>query len=673
MGAWTLERAFGSVPWGSRMAYEFQSLFTPIQVGRLTLKNRIYSSGHAEAMAEDGRPTERLRRYHEAKARGGCALTIFGGSSSVHSSSPAAAWKQIANHDDSIIPAYRALADAVHRHDCLLFTQLTHLGRRAQSDPEAGGVLLAPSQIPERVHREIPHELEAEQIAELVAAFGDAARRCRDGGLDGIELSMAHNHLIDQFWSPLFNHRLDAYGGSLENRMRFGMEVLGEIRRQVGRDFVVGARISGDERTPGGLTTADLAAIARRLAASGMIDFLSIIGGSAHTYALQAAVVPNMSFTAGLFVPLARLIKEAVPGMPIFHAARIVDPRHAEQVVADGQVDVVGMTRALIADPELPRKTREGRLDDIRTCVGANEGCIDRIYQGKPVTCVQNPATGREAELGEVRPASTPRKVVVVGGGVAGLEAARMAALRGHRVVLLEKSAELGGQVLLAARAPARVEYVGIVRFLIAQVRKLDVEIRLGVEATPALVLAEQPDAVVVASGSHAYIPPVPGSDGKHVVTDRDVLAGEATVGANVVVVDDVHTEQALSTAELLLEQGKRVEVISPLFHVGQDVGVTSIAPLYARLYTKGVVLTPGTELRAVEGSALIVRNVYSSAERRIEGVDTVVMAAGSRSTDALYRVLKGQVPALYAAGDCVAPRGVHQAILDGTRAARAI
>ena len=210
-------------------------------------------------------------------------------------------------------------------------------------------------------------------------------------------------------------------------------------------------------------------------------------------------------------------------------------------------------------------------------------------------------------------------------------------------------------------------------RFLIAQVRKLDVEIRLGVEATPALVLAEQPDAVVVASGSHAYIPPVPGSDGKHVVTDRDVLAGEATVGANVVVVDDVHTEQALSTAELLLEQGKRVEVISPLFHVGQDVGVTSIAPLYARLYTKGVVLTPGTELRAVEGSAVIVRNVYSSAERRIEGVDTVVMAAGSRSTDALYRALKGQVPALYAAGDCVAPRGVHQAILDGTRAARAI
>jgi len=655
------------------MAPELRSLFSPVQVGRLTLKNRIYSSGHAEAMAEAGRPGGRLTRYHAAKARGGCALTIFGGSSSVHPSSPAAAWKQIANHDDSIIPAYRALADAVHAHGCHVFTQLTHLGRRAQADGEEANVLLAPSQIPERVHRDVPHELEGEQIAELVHAFGEAARRCREGGLDGIELSMAHNHLIDQFWSPLFNQRLDEYGGSLENRMRFAVDVLQGIRRRVGRDFVVGARISGDEFTRGGLTAADMAEIARRLAASGLVDFLSIIGGGAHTYELQAAAVPNMSYATGVFVPLAAAIKHAAPGMPIFHASRIVDPVHADRTVAAGQIDVVGMTRALIADPDLPRKAQEGRLDDIRTCVGANEGCIDRIYQGKPVTCVQNPATGREAELGEVHAATKPKKVVVIGGGVAGLEAARMAAVRGHRVVLFEKTAELGGQVLLAARAPARAEYAGIVRFLAAQVRKHGVDVRLDVEATPSAVAAERPDAVIIATGSHPFIPAVPGSDGKHVVTDRDVLAGEAKVGANVVVVDDVHTQEALSTAELLLEQGKRVEVISPLFYVGQDIGVTSIAPLYKRLFTRGVVLTPGTELRAVEGSTVIVANVYSGAEQRIEGVDTVVLAAGSRSTDGLYRALKGQVSELYAVGDCVAPRGVHQAILDATRVARAI
>jgi thioredoxin reductase len=248
-----------------------------------------------------------------------------------------------------------------------------------------------------------------------------------------------------------------------------------------------------------------------------------------------------------------------------------------------------------------------------------------------------------------------------------------MAALRGHRVVLLEKTPELGGQVLLAARATARAEYGGIVRFLASQIEKLGVAIRRGVEATAPLVLAERPDAVIVATGSRPYVPPVPGIDGKHVVTDREVLAGEAKLGQNVVVIDDVHTEQALSTAELLLDQARRVEVVSPLFYVGQDIGVTSIAPLYARLYAKGVVLTPCTELRAVEGSTVIVANVFSGAERRIEGVDSVVLATGSRSTDELYRALKGQVPVLHAAGDCVAPRGVHQAILDGTRAARAI
>ena len=281
------------------MAHELRHLFTSVRVGGLVLKNRIFSTAHAEAMAEDGKPGARLRAYHEAKARGGAALTMIGGSTSVHPSSPASAWNMIANHDDSIVAGYRAIAEAVHRHDCLVMSQLTHLGRRAQSDSEDWHVLLAPSQIPEKVHREVPHELEPEQIAMLVRAFGDAARRCRDGGLDGVELSFAHNHLADQFWSPLFNRRTDEYGGSLDNRMRFAFEVLGEIRRQAGRDYVVGARISGDELTDGGLDASDMAEIARRLAASGLVDFLSIIGGAAHTQILQAGSVPDMSLPSG--------------------------------------------------------------------------------------------------------------------------------------------------------------------------------------------------------------------------------------------------------------------------------------------------------------------------------------------------------------------------------------
>ncbi len=630
------------------MPHEFRYLFTPLRVGGLTLKNRILSTGHAEAMAEDGKPGPRLRAYHEAKARGGAGLTIMGGSTSVHPSSPASAWNMIANHDDSVIAGYRSVAEAVHRHDCRIMSQLTHMGRRSQSDVESWHVLLAPSQIPEKVHREVPHEIEPEQIAMLVRAFGDATRRCREGSLDGVELC-------------------------LENRMRFGFEVLREIRRQVGQDWVVGARISGDEMTAGGLTAGDMAEIARRLAASGLVDFLSIIGGGAHTLPLQAAAVPNMAWPQGVFLPIAAAIKRAVPGMPIFHAGRIVDPVHADQILADGSIDLVGMTRALIADPDLPNKVRQGRADDVRLCVGANEGCIDRIYQGKPVTCIQNPGTGRETELGDPVPAAVSRRVVVVGAGVAGLEAARTAALRGHRVVILEREAEVGGQVLIAARAPARAEYAGILRFLARQVDKLGVDCRLRVEASVDTVLAESPEVVIIATGSHPHLAALPGLDGKHVVTDRDVLLDRAEVGERVVVVDDVHTQQGLSTAEYLLDRGRRVEVISRLFYAGQDVGVTSIAPLYSRLFAKGVTFTPHTDLIAVEGSAVVVANTYTRAERRLEGVDTVVLSMGSRSTDALYRALKGKVPALHAIGDCVAPRGVHQAILEGTRVARAV
>jgi NADPH-dependent 2,4-dienoyl-CoA reductase/sulfur reductase-like enzyme len=455
--------------------------------------------------------------------------------------------------------------------------------------------------------------------------------------------------------------------------MRFGFEVLREIRRQVGRDWVVGARISGDELTAGGLTALDMAEIARRLAASGLVDFLSVIGGAAHTLSLQALAVPNMASPHGIFVPLAAAIKAAVPGLPVFHAGRIVDPVHADRILADGLVDLVGMTRALLADPDMPRKAREGRLDDVRPCVGANAGCIDRIYQGKPVTCIQNPGTGREMELDEPAPVASPRRVVVVGAGPAGLEAARVAALRGHHVILFEREAEVGGQVLIAARAPVRTELSGILRFLARQVDKLPIDCRLRVEASADTVLAESPDVVIIATGSSPHVPDLPGLDGKHVVTDRDVLLDRVEVGERVVVVDDVHTQRGLSTAEHLLERGHRVEVISRLFYAGQDVGVTSIAPLYSRLFAKGVTLTPHTDLVAVEGAAVVVANVYTRAERRIEGVDTVVLSMGSRSIDALYRALKGRVPTRHAIGDCVAPRGIHQAILEGTRVARLV
>ena len=655
------------------MAHEFRYLFTPIRVGGLTLRNRIFSTGHAEAMAEEGKPGPRLRAYHEGKARGGCALTIIGGSSSVHPSSPASAWNMPANHDDSIIPPYRAMAEAIHRHDCLVFTQLTHMGRRSQSDNESWHVLLAPSQIPEKVHREIPHEMDADQIAMIVRAFGDAVRRSREGGLDGVELSFAHNHLVDQFWSPIFNQRTDEYGGSLDNRMRFGLEVLQEIRRQVGRDYVVGARISGDEFTDGGLTAEDMGEIAHRLAASGLVDFLSIIGGAAHTFALQAGAVPNMSLPNGVYVPLAAAIKAAVPEIPIFHATRIVDPVHADQILADGSVDVVGMTPG----PHRGSRTCRGRPARAAWTRSASASARTRGASTASTRGSRSPASrirepGRESRArascrrrrrgsgsswwaaasaasrrrASRRCAATRSSSSRKGGSWAGRSSSPPARPRGPTT--------RGSRGSWCARSSARASTSGC--------RRRPTRRRCS------------PSGPTWSSSRRAPTPTCPPCRGSTASTSsRTATCSSAAPRSG-----SAWSSWTTSTPSrgsrpptILLEQGRRVEVISRLFYAGQDVGITSIVPLYTRLFAKGVVFTPHTELVAVEGSTVVVANVYTGEERRIEGVDTVVLSMGARSTDALYRALRGRVPALHAVGDCVAPRGVHHAILEGTRVAR--
>jgi dimethylglycine catabolism A len=655
----------------------FKHLFTPIQVGSLTLKNRIYSTGHIPGFAEGGYPTERYRLYHVEKAKGGVGLTIIGGSTSVSDNSPATDWSMIANRDDRIIPHYRELADAIHAHGAHVMTQLTHMGRRGRSDSERWLPLVAPSQIPEPYHREIPHEIEAEQIRQIIRDFGQAVRRCREGGLDGVELSAAHNHLIDQFWSPRLNQRTDEWGGSLENRMRFSREVLAEIRRVVGRDYVVGMRISADElleahgSRPGGLGLEEMKEIAQRLTATGMLDFFSIIGGSGDNYLNLAAVVPNMMFPPQPYVSLAAAIKEVVD-LPILHAGKIEDPVAAERILAEGWVDVVGMTRAQIADPHMANKARDGRLEEIRPCVGANQ-CIDRLYFGKAIVCIHNPAIGREKELAAWTPATVSRKVVVVGGGPGGLEAARMAALRGHRVLLFEKSGQLGGQVVIAAQAPQREALAGITRWLERQVREHGVELWLNTEATVESVLAERPDAVIVATGGRPFRPDLPGFDGPDVVTSWDVLTGAVETGSRVVVVDDDGGETAPSVADYLAQRGRQVEIITPLRHVGEGLGDTTFPIVYQRLFRAGVVMTPNVRPLAFRDRRLTLRNLYSGAEQTPAGVDTVVLAMGNRSVDDLYRALKGRVPELHLIGDAMAPRGVHHAILEATWAGRRV
>jgi len=650
---------------------QFKHLFTPVKLANITLKNRIYSTGHVPAFAEGGYPKERYRLYHVEKVKGGVGLTIFGGSTSIMDNSPATEWSMIANRDESIIPYYQEMADAVHFYGAKVMTQLTHMGRRNRSDSEKWLPLVAPSQIPEPYHREIPHEIEEYQIWEIIRAFGQAVRRCKEGGLDGVELSAAHNHLIDQFWSPKFNLRSDQWGGSLDNRMRFIFEVLREIRSVVGRDYCVGIRISGDELLDGGLGLEEQKEIAQRLAATGNLDFFSIIGGCAENYVNLAASVPNMNFPSQPYVYLAAAIKEVVD-IPILHAQKIVDPVAAEELLAEGWVDVVGMTRAQIADPEMANKAREGRLEDIRQCVGANQ-CIDRLYFGKSIVCIQNPLIGREKELSEWKPAEIKKKVVVVGGGPGGLEAARMAALRGHQVVLFEKSGHLGGQVLTASKAPNRQSMAGIARWLELQVRKIGVDVRLNAEATEPIVLAENPQSVIIATGGLPYRPDLPGFNLSNVVTSWDVLNGVVETGERVMVIDEDGSETGPSVADYLAERGKHVEIITPLRHVGESLGDTTLPVVYQRLCEAGVVMTPNVRPRAFNDKCVTLYNIYTMVDESHEEIDTIVLALGNRSVDGLYRSLRGRIAELYLIGDAMAPRGIHNAILEGTWAGRRV
>ncbi|MFT8643246.1 FAD-dependent oxidoreductase [Gluconacetobacter sp.] len=671
------------------------ALLKPLRIKSMVIRNRVMSTSHAPGYGVDGKPQERYQLYHAEKARGGIGLTMFGGSSSVEVDSPATPWSQIAVSDDSVIPYFRQFADRVHDHGARLMVQLTHMGRRTRWDTDAWLPVIGPSVRREPASRSIPKEMEPEDIARVVRAFAAAARRCREGGLDGLEISGAHGHLLDQFWSPGVNHRSDAYGGSLEHRMRFGIEVLSAIREAVGDDYVVGMRMSGDEMLKGGLTQDECIAIAETYAGRGLIDFVNVIGGQARDEMAHAVSLPNMAFPVAPFLGLASAVKRAVD-VPVFHAQRITDLATAARAVAEGHIDMVAMTRAHIADPHLVRKLADGREDDIRQCVGAGY-CIDRIYVGGDALCLQNAATGREATMPhEIPPAETARRVVIVGAGVAGLEAARVCALRGHSVTVFERDDRTGGQVNLAVRATWREALSGIVRWLDGQVRKLGVDLRLGCEATMADILLCAPDVVILATGGDAILGDDPGSD-LHCTT-RDVLAGRVVPSGSVLLFDEMGQHNAASVAELLATRGCLVELATHDRLVAQEVGTTN-QPVHLReFYRLNVVTTPNVELTETwrEGNRLVavLRNTMTGTEEE-RVVDHIVVDRGGVPDTTLYDALKagsanaGQTDAhaliagrpqpvmgriemgdyaLFRIGDAVAARNIHAALYDALR-----
>lgn len=680
---------------------QFDALFKPLKINQLTIRNRVVSTAHAEVYATDGgMTTDRYVKYYEEKAKGGCGLCICGGSSVVSIDSPQSWWSSVNLSTDRIIPHFQNLADAVHKHGGKIMIQITHMGRRSRWDGENWPNLMSPSGIREPVHRATCKTIEEEEIWRVIGDFAQAARRAKEGGLDGVELSAVHQHMIDQFWSPRVNKRTDQWGGSFENRMRFGMEVLKAVRAEVGRDFAVGLRICGDEFHPDGLNHDDMKEIAKYYNDTGELDFIGVVGSGCDTHNTLANVIPNMSYPPEPFLHLAAGIKEVVD-VPVIHAQNIKDPNQAERILEAGYVDFVGMTRAHIADPHLIAKIKMDQVDQIRQCVGANY-CIDRQYQGLDVLCIQNAATSRE-HLGLphiIEKTEGPiRKVLVIGGGPGGMEAARVAAERGHNVTLVEKAGELGGQITLAAKAPQRDQIAGITRWYALELDRLGVEIRFNTEADASVIRDTQPDVCILATGGVPFMEQNPewGYNDGLVVSSWDILNGTVEPGENVLVYDTICEFSGMSAADYLASKGSMVELVTDDIKPGVGIGGTTFPTYYRSLYEREVIMTSDLILEKVyaEGDkkVAVLENEYTG-EREERVIDQVVIENGTTPNEALYYELKadsinkGQidVEALFACeaqpvlenadsgmilwrlGDCVSQRNTHAAIYDALR-----
>lgn len=649
---------------------EFEHLFSPLKIGHVEVKNRICVSAHADALASDGMPGDRERRYYEEKAKGGVGFMMCLGSSSVHHTSTARDWNGVELFDDRVIPYLKNFSDTMHRYEVPVCCQITHRGRRGRSIDQWNR-MYGPSDVREPNHRENPRPLDVAMIDELVEAFGSAALRLKQGGFDGCELNASHCHLIDQFWTLNVNTRGDAYGAnSIEARMKFGVRCLERVREKVGKDFIVGMRLTGDDFTERGLDHAQMQEIVGKLNDLRILDYFNVIGATAETHLGEAAAVPNMSFKLGLYTYLAASVRKLVD-VPVIAFGRIVDPVQADKIIARGEADLVIMNRALIADPHLPNKAKTGQVEDIRQCMGYNEGCIDRIYNGRSVTCVQNPVIGREEKWAELTVGAKKKKVVVIGGGPAGLEAARVAAARGHRVVLFEKSGELGGQTLIAKRAPGRQDFDGATRWSSLQCKKLGVDIRLNTAATVESILAESPDQVFVATGATARHAEVAAA-GHTLVSAWDVLLGVApSLGKTVLIIDEEYGHQGPTTAEFLLDKGHEVDLITSQETIGNFLGATTRPPLLTRLFKKGIQIFNHLRAEELKDRHCLARNEWSGELQMVGPYDAFVYAYGGASQDSLFEPLKSKGVSVQVIGDAFSPRSLQHAILEGHQYAR--
>jgi len=676
---------------------EDDPLLQPFTIKDLTLRNRVVSTSHEPKYHVNGMPADRYRAYHVEKARGGIGLTMIGGGAIVSvDSTPSFA--NLHMYKDEIVPHLRRLSDAVHEAGAAVMSQLTHLGHRTSNFAGDRLPTLSVTNWREPAHRAFTKEAEPADLERIAADFGDAAARCKAGGLDGVEL-IAYGHLIDAFWSPALNTRTDEYGGSYENRMRFPLMVVEAVRKAVGPEFILGVRMALDEELPGGLDAAHGMRVARDVTAAG-VDFISVIQGHISTENGISRVIPPMGERSAPHLELAAAARREL-SVPIMHAAKIADVATARYAVAEGKVDLVGMTRAHIADPHIVAKLRRGEEDRIRPCVGASN-CIDAGYSGEVAYCVHNASTGRELTLPHaIAPAPRRRTATVVGAGPAGLEAARVLAERGHDVTVYEASERPGGQLLLAARAPRRRDLIGIVDWRVAECARLGVRIAANRTVEAGDLLDDPADVVIVATGGLPNTGPI--AYGADLVHDSwDVLSGAVRPSGRVLVYDDNGGHPGYDVVDELVRAGADVELVTPERTVAVGLGGINAQPYMRMLLDHDVRITQMRRLRGVarDGTALRAELTADGVDRTVtRTVDHVVAEHGTLPNAGVYHDLKpysvndGIIDPhdllalrpqqtvrrtegrfrLYRIGDAVTSRDVHSAVLDAYRLCAAL
>jgi 2,4-dienoyl-CoA reductase-like NADH-dependent reductase (Old Yellow Enzyme family) len=649
------------------MTGQFPHLFKPLQLGPITLKNRIINSAHQTGFAAGGRYTPQLMNYHREIARGGAALIIS------QATCVTDEYVDLRNVDDTIVGQYRDVMRMMSGYGTHYLAELFHPGGQGSYTGTGAAIHHAPSAVPLRDHGNrwrVPHEIDEPAIAALIGAFGAATRRCREGGLSGVILHFAHGNLVEQFMLPRTNRRNDAWGGSLDNRLRLAREILLAVRQAAGPGLAVGVRITGTDLDRGELGQLDMLEIAGTIDSWRLADFFDVTMGHYSDGLNAARNMPNMTFRPGVWAKYGKAMREIL-GVPVSLVGRINHPWVAEELIAGGSCDAVTMARALIADPYLPAKAAAGQIEQIRPCVGAMN-CVNHLHSGGSIRCIHNPVVSREAAWGgQLQPTATRRRVLVAGGGPAGLECARVAARRGHQVTLLEAGSYLGGQVRVAAMAPARGELAQITEWLASGCREVGVDLRLDTEATLDLIDELRPDVVVVATGSR--MPPLTLDAAMPVSDATAAITGRAGLGGHVVVFDELGDWQGVSTAHAVAARGAAVDLVTPVAFPGAALEDSNWRTSYEQLTALNVRFHPVAEIASVRGGDVVIRHGFGRAERVIAGVDAIVGVTFPAARDELFRQLRAAGREVHLAGDALSPRGIEEAIYDGHRIGRGL